>query len=181
MCVRKAHVACVAMGVVMASYALPASGGLRFEDGRWRLALSGLDVVKSGSHAYNGDPCFTASIEYEFPAYPHGKLGLRLPLLYLPAAEGLFGGGFGIATRAYQNKERYDGIFGEVGASVLWLSSDYKDNDSRVNFMLEAGLGYKFPSTDWDVSLRYGHLSNANLGHRNAGVNGIGITLGYTF
>lgn len=162
---------------ILAAIALTtnASAG-QFQEGSWRLELSGLRTVECRDEAWYG----TASVEYEFPAYPHGKLGLRLYPGFLYGSEPIFGAGAGVATRVYQHGDRHDGLFGEVGVSVLWHSRDFEANSCRVNFLSEAGIGYKF-TDGWHVTLKLDHISNAGLGEYNGGINGLGLAAGYTF
>jgi hypothetical protein len=49
-----------------------------------------------------------------------------------------------------------------------------------VNFLTEVGVGYEFDN-DWHVALKWRHMSNAGIASRNAGVNGLGIGIGFSF
>jgi len=150
--------------------------GSWLDDGRWRLELSGIRTIECCDEAWYG----TASAEYELPAYPHGKLGLRMYPAFIYGSEPILGAGLGVATRVYQRGDTYDGLFGEVGVSALWHSHHFEDNSCRVNFLSEAGVGYKFPD-GWHVTLKIEHISNGGLGEHNGGLNGLGIAAGYTF
>lgn len=174
---------CVRGTVVFLSVAMAGNAFAEFDfgNGDWRLQVSGLYNFEEA----DSDPAdyfVTGSVEYEFPAYPHGKLGLRLyPLFYYPSAHDVWGAGFGLSTRIYQHHKTFDGLFGEFEASTLWLSDYIECNSSRVNFLCGAGLGYKFPNSGWDISVKYAHISNCGLGDKNTGSNGIGLALGYSF
>ena len=144
--------------------------------------MSGLNVFDSVGRHKDGQHYFTGSVEYEFPVSKHGKLGLRLyPLFFHEGSDPIYGAGAGLSARLYQHADDYDGLFGEVGVSALWHSREFYDNSTRVNFLSEAGIGYQFPKTDWHVTLKVEHLSNGGLGSENAGINGVGLALGYTF
>jgi hypothetical protein len=151
-----------------------AAGG--FHDGRWRLDLSPQAAFNS-----EADAVLIGSLEYEFPAYPHGTLGLRLIPLFIGWDDNtIFGAGVGIATRVYANKEKLNGLYGELALSSILQSECFCNNDSRVNFISEAGVGYKF-TNDWHAGLKIQHLSNAGLCDDNGGLNTFGISAGYTF
>ena len=72
------------------------------------------------------------------------------------------------------------GWFGEIGVSVLVHTERFDGNSSKLNFMSDGGVGYKFKN-DWHVSAQWRHISNSGLGDKNSGVNGLGIAIGYTF
>lgn len=157
----------------------------RFSDGWWRAELTGVGGMYSGKTSRGGDLMALGSFEYEFPMYARTTLGLRAyPLFYYhqddPADE-IFGAGGGLATRIYQNEETYDGWFGEAGGSLIWQSDYIDKNSSRVNFLLEAGVGYEFPDDDWHVALKFFHISNGSMGSRNTGSNGVGLSVGCRF
>jgi len=170
----------VALAVIV--LAMPAFGESRFDEGRWRLELTGLNVFDSPGRHKDGQRYFTGSVEYEFPVSRRGKLGLRLyPLFFHEGSHPIYGAGAGLSARVYQHAEEYTGLFGEVGVSALWHSREFHDNSTRVNFLSEAGIGYQFRKSDWHVTLKVEHISNAGLGGDNAGLNGVGLAVGYTF
>jgi Lipid A 3-O-deacylase (PagL) len=156
-----------------------------FRDGRWRLEFGGAAGLPSNNReSRSGDFLVTGSAEYEFPIHARATFGLRAYPLFIYGESGedtIFGGGAGIAARVYQNEGSLDGFFGEAGASTIWHSDTWEGNGSRVNFLLELGVGYKFPESDWHVALKFNHLSNSNLSNRNSGVNSLGFAFGYTF
>ncbi len=171
-------------GVVVALVLLAVSAEAQTEsrEGNWRLELSGLHIFQSTSGRYDGDLYFTGTVEYEVPVGSRGKLGLRLlPLFVKPGTDAMYAGGAGLAGRIYQHKGTCDGFFAEIGVSALYQSRELKDNSSRVNFLSEAGVGYKFPDSGVHVSLKIQHLSNASLGEHNAGINGVGLATGVSF
>lgn len=171
---------CTATGCGLAAMflvcAVPARGEVRFDEGSWRLELTGLKSLDGDNY------CTTGSVEYEFPASAHGKLGLRMyPLFFFGSDDPAYGAGAGVSARVYQKADEYSGLFGEVGVSALWISRDLHHNSSRLNFLSEAGIGYKFPSSGWHVALKAEHISNAGLGSKNSGLDGIGLAAGFTF
>ena len=184
--------ACVVTGV-----AAPAGAELDFDAGQWRLELSGLSGVHSGSTDRSGDLLITGTVDYEFPATEHTTLGLRLmPLLVYGqdtpndrwceeddtdayAGDTVWGAGFGLTGRVYVKRE-YRGLFFEGQANMLLHAEKVVGNSANVNFLTGVGVGYKF-KCDWHVVMKYEHISNANLGEDNDGANVLGLGVGYTF
>ena len=74
-----------------------------------------------------------------------------------------------------------------VAASVgfLYFTEDVPVPDSsRFNFTPELGLGAQFfltPKTAITVGYKYFHISNANTGHNNPGLDNNVIYAGYSF
>ncbi|MBN2307685.1 MAG: acyloxyacyl hydrolase, partial [Candidatus Hydrogenedentes bacterium] len=95
--------------------------------------------------------------------------------------ETLWGGGVGLATRIYRNTETFDGFFAEAGAGLIGHDGKLEGNSASIDFLLEAGVGYRFPDTDWHVALKFNHLSNGGLASSNGGTNGFGLGFGYRF
>lgn len=156
-----------------------------FSAGRWRVETQGFAALYSGKTDRQGDKFATFSVEYEMPVSSHFCFGLRgYPLLvYLPhrrADDTLYGVAGGVAGRYYFEKDSYRGWFAEGGGGLLWHSRYFRANGSRLNFMLEAGVGYQF-AQDWHVAIKFNHMSNASTHTRNAGVNALGFGVGYTF
>lgn len=160
-----------------------AAADVKFDEGRWRLELSGGTGIHSGSTDRQGNILVTGSAEYEFPATAHTTLGLRLLPLFVydqDDYETAVGGGFGLSGRLYQHAEEYRGWFGELEVSALGHDGKLRGNSASLNFLTGVGVGYKFKS-HWHATLRYEHISNAGLGENNAGANSIGLAFGYTF
>lgn len=175
---------CVA-ALAIAALAAPAAGEVKFEEGRWRLELSGGYGVDSGGERRQDDLLLLGSLDYEFPVTRRTSLGLRLLPLFVydqdeHGEDTVWGGGVGLACRIYQHAEEYRGFFGELAANALGHSGRFAGNDSNINFLSSAGLGYQFQS-DWHVVLRYQHISNAGLGDENAGANAVVLGLGFSF
>ena len=176
--------------VVMVGALAGAAGAdtLRWEDGRWRLEFTGMGGVYSGKVDREGDWYATGSIEYEVPAFDHATFGLRFyPLFWYEEDEDkrgdagvIHGAAFGVAARYYQRAETRSGWFGELGVSALVHDEEFEKNSSQVNFLNELGLGYKWEE-HWHVAVKWEHISNAGIGSRNSGVNGVGLAFGYTF
>jgi hypothetical protein len=156
-----------------------------FAEGRWRVEMGAATGFHSGRRDRSGDMVVKGSIEYEWPVYARGTLGLKTyPLFtYLQdePSETLWGGGFGVAARIYQNKESRDGFYVEGGANVIFHSNHIEGNSATMDFLLEGGVGYQFPRTDWHVALQVQHISNGGLFDYNAGANSVGLAAGYTF
>jgi len=167
----------VAILVALSSQAF---GEIQFNDGQWRLELSGFESFKND--AVKDDLSFFGSVEYEFPATAHTKLSFRgYPAFVFCSSAPIYGVGLGVAGRIYQHAEQYDGLFAELGVSALWHSREFPGINTHFNFLSEVGIGYKFPDTGWHVTLKAQHISNANLGSKNSGINNVGIAAGYTF
>jgi len=130
----------------------------RFGDGRLRIELSGFGGVYSGKAERDDDSYATGSVEYEWPAYPHGTLALRAVPLFVydqerhGANDGdtIWGVALGMGTRVYQ-REDHTGFFGETGAAALYTSGYFNENSSCLNFMLDVGVGYQFAEKPWHL------------------------------
>jgi hypothetical protein len=160
---------------------LPAAAELQFDEGRWRLELSGGAGIHSGQQDRTGDQLYEVNIEYEFPATQHMTLGLRLyPSFIYAGPETVWGAGAGLSAKIYQKPVEYRGVFVEAFGNAIGHSPQFEGNSSNFNFLIGAGLGYKFQN-DWHVVLKYEHISNASIGDRNRGINTIGLGVGFTF
>jgi hypothetical protein len=154
---------------------------IEVDAGHWRLELQGVDVIDpSGS---DGDFYVSGSVEYEMPtALDHLNFGLRAyPLFVYGGDDNTYAVAAGFTLRCYQHAVTRDGFYAEIGSGPIWLSRELEGNSSRVNFLSELGLGYKFPDKPWSLSLKYQHISNAGLSDNNKGVNAISFGVGYTF
>jgi hypothetical protein len=160
-----------------------------FDEGHWQLELSGYGGVYSGKVERSDDAYLTGVVGYEFPAFTRMSLSLRLRPLFVyfqdenkhRDSDTIWGVGAGLAARIYQHQVEMNGWFAELSAGVLWHSRYFEGNNSRVNFMPEVGVGYQFRKSDWSIVLRAQHLSNGGMGSKNAGVNGIGLGIGFRF
>lgn len=160
------------------------AGDIKWEEGRWRLELTGYKGLHQGSRDRTDDWSATGTVEYESPLWKCATLSLRLhPLFYYDddeAGDDIWGVGFGPALRLYSKAEERRGWFIEGGVSALFHSNRFDGNGSNVNFASELGVGYKFKS-DWHVAAKWRHISNASLDEDNAGANAVGIGFGFTF
>ncbi len=62
----------------------------------------------------------------------------------------------------------------QFGAGPFYTSLDVRDISQEFNFTLQAEGGLEFPFNDWiklDVGYRYFHVSNANTGSHNLGLD----------
>lgn len=161
-----------------------ASEHVKWQEGQWRLELTGYQGINQGSLGRSSDHGVVGAIEYEVPLFQRFTFGLRAqPAFYYYDArqeEDIWGAAAGLTFRVYQKKDERRGIFGEVGLSALGTLDKFDRNSSSLNFITEAGVGYQFKSHVL-VSLKWRHISNASLGSRNAGVNGVGVGIGYRF
>lgn len=174
----------LAIAMIAGLFPTHAEAGERWEDGRWRLELSGLSGIRSGRRSRTDDLNINVLVDYEVPINKGMTVGLRLqPLFYYHEDESkddIWGVGLGPIFRWYQKQEDYEGFFVEFGMSVLGHSDKFNGNSGSVNFLGEIGFGYAFPK-DWHVAFKWRHISNAGLAEDNAGVNGIGLGFGYRF
>ena len=60
------------------------------------------------------------------------------------------------------------------------LERGAKVSGSRFYFLTGIGVGYKC-SQSWHTVLKWEHISNANLGEHNSGVDVVTLGMGYTF
>ncbi|HET7441834.1 MAG TPA: acyloxyacyl hydrolase [Terriglobales bacterium] len=68
----------------------------------------------------------------------------------------------------------------ELGGGTLFTTHDVPTGTSSVNFTSGAALGthVEFTEINWNIEVRYMHISNAGLASRNPGINTIQVRLG---
>jgi len=76
--------------------------------------------------------------------------------------------------------------FWDIGAGMLWtdLAPKIPEQSQRFNFVLETGPGLHYFVTEQfalTTSVRYHHISNANTGSRNVGLNAWLFSGGFSF
>lgn len=76
--------------------------------------------------------------------------------------------------------------FWEGGAGGLWtdLAPDIEEQSTKWNFILQTGIGTSYfvnPNMALTTGLRFHHISNANLGDRNTGINAWQVNVGVSF
>lgn len=161
-----------------------------FDQGRWKLEISTTRLGQADQYIENKeDTQLVSNIDYEWPLDGNQTLSLRIiPMLYyyidndrLTGRESvdIYSVGAGLAWKMYENPT-HDGIFLDLGAAPIWNSDDFPGNSARFNFLLNVGLGYQFEN-GWSTAIKYYHISNANLGDRNRGVDTFALTAGYRF
>lgn len=115
---------------------------------------------------------------------PRTTLSLRLLPVFGYIQEGniedIIGFGAGGALRIYFKKNQEKGFFTELHEVVCLNENKFEGNDSNINFYSAIGIGYQF-CPNWDMLLRFGHISNANIKDDNEGTNLLGFGVGYTF
>ena len=115
---------------------------------------------------------------------PRTNLSLRLLPVFGYIQEGniedVIGFGVGGVLRIYFKKTQDKGFFAEIHEVICVHENKFLGNDSNVNFYSSAGIGYQF-CANWDLLLRFGHISNADIKNENEGVNLLGLGIGYTF
>jgi len=149
--------------------------------GRWRCEFTGVPVYP-GKHDRDGDFYFTGYIEREWMVTDHAAAGIHFYPLFVYHDDGPFyGTAIGVDGRWYMDKATGTGWFLEAGESLLWTSDYFEGNSSRINFLSEVGVGYQCRETNWHVTLKFQHISNADTAAENDGVNGPALALGYRF
>ncbi len=157
----------------------------KWKEGRLRLELAGYAGLNSASESRSGDINVVGSIEYEGALSQRLTLGVKFsPLFYYhqdPAGEpDIWGASIGPELRFYTKRGEYRGFFGEAGTAVLATAEKFEENSGSINFIVEFGAGYEFKS-GWHVAVKFRHLSNLFLASSNAGADGVGFGLGYSF
>lgn len=156
---------------------------LNWEDGRLRIEGQGWTGTRSGRRSRRDDWSVVGTIEKEFALYHQLTVGVRaIPLFYYDEDDTgveIWAAGGGVSLRWYKD-EAMDGWFVEFYESLLAQSDKFEGNTGSLNFMSEVGIGYEFNS-NWHISAKWRHLSNAGLAERNSGVNGFGFGVGYSF
>jgi len=74
--------------------------------------------------------------------------------------------------------------YAQAGAGFVFTDIDRNLLGQDFNFNLGLGVGFRYLISErWSLSLeyRYQHISNANLAHRNVGINAHGPVLGLSF
>ncbi|MBU6435189.1 MAG: acyloxyacyl hydrolase [Nitrospirae bacterium] len=76
--------------------------------------------------------------------------------------------------------------FLDAGAGMIWtnLAPRIPEQSTQFEFVLETGPGVQYLVTDqitWTIGVRLHHISNANLGDRNTGINGVLPYVGISF
>jgi hypothetical protein len=76
--------------------------------------------------------------------------------------------------------------FWDAGAGMIWtnLAPRIPEQSTQFEFVLETGPGVHYFVTDritWTMGVRYHHISNADLGERNTGINGARPYVGLSF
>ena len=74
--------------------------------------------------------------------------------------------------------------YAQAGAGITFTDIDHDIVGEDFNFNLDVGFGARyFLAKNWSLNLeyRYQHVSNANLGKRNLGINACGPVLGISY
>jgi len=159
-------------------------GEVEWKDGTKRFELNSVFGSNSGGKTRSGDLGLVATVEREFPLYKKLSVGLRAMPLYLyeeKHSDGhtIWGLGGGVSLRHYWKKS-HKKWFSEVTETLVIHSEKFRGNSTKFNFMTEFGLGYQFEN-EWFVIGKWRHLSNASIGRKNSGVNGVGLGFGFRF
>ena len=156
---------------------------LTWEEGRIRIEGQGWAGTRSGRRSRTGDWSVTATVEKEFKLKHRLTVGLRaIPLFYYEEEETdekIWGAGVGASFRWY-TQEAMDGWYVEYSESLVGHDEKFRGNSGTFNFMSEVAWGYEFDN-NWHVAAKWRHLSNGGLASSNAGINGLGISIGYSF
>jgi len=172
-------------GIVFADVPPIDSDETGWKNGKWRLELSGFAALRSGRRSRTGDFGFVGSAEYEIPLRKRLSIGIKAYPLYFydqddSGEDAVLGVGIGPEFRVYAKNAQRKGIFFEIGSALLATTGRFDGNSGALNFLNEAGVGYKF-KRDWHITAKFSHISNAGFASHNSGVNSAGIAVGYTF
>ena len=72
------------------------------------------------------------------------------------------------------------GILLLVGASALWHVNEFTLDDSKVGFLGDSGIGYKFSNSGRHPGAKGEHISNGGMGDKNGGISGLGLAAGHS-
>lgn len=156
---------------------------LKFDKAMWRLEVTGAAGLHTNKRNRRDDWMGTITVEYEIPVTGRLTAGLRLlPILVYEQHKDktVFAAGIGTVLRYYIMKDEYRGFYLETEAHPMGNYPRIRGNSSHFNFLTGVGMGYKCKK-DFHTSLKFEHISNANIGRRNEGTNMISIGMGYTF
>ena len=161
------------------------AGGVNWADGQWRVEGGVVAAFDDAGADRSNDVYAKLSFEYEASTDYRVTMGVRLYPMFLylqdEPRETIYGAGGGLVFRLYQREQTRDGFYVEAGSSLLVHANRFEGNGSNVNFLSEAGIGYKVPHRPMHVALKVEHISNAGLKSDNAGVNGVSLSLRLTF
>jgi lipid A 3-O-deacylase len=99
--------------------------------------------------------------------------------------QSIYGGGFEPVILRWNSSLRAGRVspYIELAGGGLWTNTNLPvGNTSDFNFTARGGGGIKIsrtPRQSVDLGIRWGHISNANLGVQNPEFNGIQVSLGY--
>ena len=156
---------------------------LRFEDAMWRVEITGAAGLHTNKRNRKDDWMGTITVEYEVPVTGRLTAGLRLlPLLVYEQHKDktVFAAGVGTVLRFYVLKNEYRGFYAEAEAHPMGNYPRIRGNSSHFNFLTGVGVGYKCKK-NFHSSLKFEHISNANIGRRNEGTNMLSLGVGYSF
>ena len=74
--------------------------------------------------------------------------------------------------------------YAQVGGGFTVMDIDHRYDGHNFNFNVDASLGLRYfikPRLSLDAEFRYQHISNANTGSRNLGINAVGPMLGISW
>lgn len=154
---------------------------------------AGSSVMFSPFAASNGRPTFNYATGFFQTGYmlsdPNGAGILRGNWEFLGEA---FVGGFFIGRGHYITGTtlwlRYNFVqpggrltpYGQLGGGILFADIDQKIAGQTFNFNLDAAVGVRYffqPDLSLNIEYRYQHISNANTGNHNLGLNAQGPVL----
>ncbi|MGC2231371.1 MAG: acyloxyacyl hydrolase, partial [Candidatus Acidiferrum sp.] len=156
-----------------------------------------LQVWTGGGHGLNGSTAssdvWNLGVRYGWIlTAPHGPGFLRGEFEYAVDVVPIFvvvqrkadAYGFGLNPFALKwnfTKPRKVVPYFELGGGTLFTNTDAPPGTSRVNFTSSGALGLHFLRNkyNWNVELRFMHISNAGLTRFNPGINTLQLRLGF--
>jgi hypothetical protein len=157
---------------VWAGHAAGREDGRSF--GRAEITMAGVRVGRVLVGPFGGG-WIRGSLEYGFDI---------IPLFVASRPEVVWGGGFDpiVLKWNFATRGRLQPFLEAAGGGVFTTSDIPPGDTSTFNFVGKIGGGVHIFTANRQavsVSLRYWHLSNANLGDTNPAFNGVQIVIGY--
>ncbi|MGD8329322.1 MAG: acyloxyacyl hydrolase [Acidobacteriota bacterium] len=167
---------------------------LKREGGTQWSVFSGLGINQNINHSARGIDIATSGVRWSHMWAEHFGSFLRghptVALEFLPVMAFLETGGTVWGVGANLIYEHHFAVKGRVlpvwklGAGILYTNHAVPEGETRRNFSLLTALGVDFMVSERSalfVGYRFHHVSNANTGYRNPGINVHSIIVGLSF
>jgi hypothetical protein len=114
---------------------------------------------------------------------PRREILFELPIGFYYTPEDAVSVGFDVLLRQHFARFGRLSPFFEIGGGGLWTDLNDGNLGGTLQFILNAGLGFRYVLSRQDsltVSGRFHHLSNGGLNSPNRGLNDVVVLVGYT-